>query len=236
MKASVHYVYQPPRSMREDAPPTPTEMEVQALWFEQFYQPVLLTDDGRKVEVVQPGFWNHTAGPDFTRAVVRFSREGKPDDEVTAGNVEVHLRPNDWPAHGHHSDPAYDATILHVVWETKGKPYFPATSTFRRVPQVVLGTQLVAPWPELQPLCAALLRNPLPGAMPGRCSSELARLPSEQIADILRMAGLFRLRQKARRWFWRQRLTSPEQVAGRNISVLNPAQVTIFNISVLNTG
>jgi len=36
-------------------------------------------------------------------------------------------------------------------------------------------------------------------------------LPSEQIVEILRAAGLFRLRQKARRWFWRQRLTSPEQ-------------------------
>jgi hypothetical protein len=98
------------------------------------------------------------------------------------------------------------------VWETKGgKTFFPATAAFRRVPQVALGAQLVAPWPELQPLCASLLQRPLPGAMPGRCSPELARLPADQIADILRAAGLFRLQQKARRWFWRRRLTSPTQ-------------------------
>jgi hypothetical protein len=205
-------IYLPPRSLREAPLRVPAELEVQALWFEQLYQPLLATDDGRTVEIIQPGFWNHGGGPDFTRAVVRFNKNGKGDDEVTLGNVEVHLRPADWNAHGHHTDAAYDETILHVVWEKKGeKSFFPATSSFRRVPQVVLGSQLVAPWPELQPLCASLTQRPLPGALPGRCSPALAQLLPSQIADILRAAGLFRLRQKARRWFWRQRLTSPAQ-------------------------
>ena len=212
MKAvAVRPCYLPPRSLREETATLPTEMEAQALWFEQLYQPQLETDDGRSVEIIQPGFWNHGGGPDFTRAVVRFRKGGKTDDEVTIGNVEVHLRPGDWNAHGHHADAAYDETILHVVWESKGKAFFPATTSFRRVPQVVLGAQLVAPWAELQPLCAALLQRPLPGAVPGRCSPELARLPAERIVVILRAAGLFRLRQKARRWFWRERLTNPEQ-------------------------
>src|SRR5471032_385032 len=204
--------YLPPRSLREEPVLQPTEMEAQALWFEQLYQPVLTTDDGRTVEIIQPGFWNHGGGPDFTRAVVRFKKNGKTDDDVTIGNVEVHLRPADWNAHGHHADAAYNETILHVVWETKGgKAFFPATASFRRVPQIVLGTQLVAPWAELQPLCAALLRRPLPGAVPGRCSPELAKLSADQIVDILRAAGLFRLRQKARRWFWRGQIAGPEQ-------------------------
>lgn len=198
--------------MREAEAVFPGELEIQALWFEQLYQPHLKTDDGRTVEIIQPGFWNHAGGPDFSRAVARFSKDGKADADLTIGNVEVHLRPGDWNAHGHHADAAYDQTILHVVWEAKaGKAFFPATASFRRVPQVVLSTQLVAPWAELQPLCAALLQRPLPGAVPGRCSPELAKLPSEQIVAILRAAGLFRLRQKARRWFWRERLTSPEQ-------------------------
>ena len=207
--------YLPPRSLREEPLLPPTEMEAQALWFEQLYLQVLTTDDGRTVEIIQPGFWNHGGGPDFTRAVARFRKDGKADDDLTIGNVEVHLRPADWTAHGHHTNAAYDETILHVVWESKsGRAFFPATAAFRRVPQVVLGTQLVAPWPELQPLCASLLRGPLPGAVPGRCSPALAQLPADQIADILRGAGLFRLRQKARRWFWRRRLTSPAQCSG----------------------
>ena len=82
----------------------------------RLYQPRLDTDDGRTVEIIQPGFWNHGGGPDFSRAVVRFTKDGKTDDEVTIGNVEVHLRPGDWNAHGHHADAAYDETVLHVVW------------------------------------------------------------------------------------------------------------------------
>jgi len=206
MKASA--TYRPPLSLRETPPVPPTEMELQALWFEQLYPSVLTTDDGRTVEVIQPGFWNHAAGPDFTRAAVRFSGP----DEPVVGSVEVHLRPDDWHTHGHDTDPAYDETILHVVWEAKGrKAFFPATSAFRRVPQVVLGSQLVAPWPELQPLCASLLQLPLPGATPGRCSAELAQLSPQRVLEIVRKAGLFRLRQKARRWHWRRQLTSPEQ-------------------------
>jgi len=186
-------------------------MEVQALWFEQLHQPLLATDDGRMVEVIQPGFWNHGGGPDFTRAALRFFKDGKPG-EIVVGNVEIHLRPADWSAHGHHADPAYEGTILHVVWEAKsGKAFFPATASFRRVPQVVLGSQLIAPWSELQPLCAALLHRPLPEAVPGRCSSELAALPPERMADILRAAGFFRLGQKARRWHWRRHLVGPGQ-------------------------
>jgi hypothetical protein len=211
MKDEAHS-YLPPRSMRESPPAPPSEIEAQALWFEQLYQRDLVTDDGRTVEIIQPGFWNHSGGPDFSRAVVRFSKNGEPESDIKLGNIEVHLAATDWSVHGHHADPAYNETILHVVWEVpKGKAFFPATADFRRVPQVVLSTQLVAPWQELRPLCTSLLQRPLPGAVPGRCSPELARLPSEQVADILRAAGIFRLRQKAQRWYWRKRLTSPAQ-------------------------
>ncbi|MCE0482689.1 MAG: DUF2851 family protein [Methylacidiphilales bacterium] len=203
--------YQPPRSLREPPASIPSELEVQAIWFEQLHQSVLTTDDGRTVEIIQPGFWNHGGGPDFTQTAVRFAKEGRKDKEITVGNVEVHLRPADWNAHGHDSDPAYDNTILHVVWEARGKSFFPATSSFRRVPQIVLGSQLLASWPELQPLCASVLHYPLPASTPGRCSPVLDELPKERVTDILRAAGTFRLRQKARRWFWRRHLTSPEQ-------------------------
>jgi hypothetical protein len=204
--------YLPPRAFYEETIPLPTELEGQALWFEQLHRPTLATDDGRTVEVIQPGFWNHVGGPDFNRTVIRFFTDGRPAPELTVGNVEIHLHPADWQAHGHDINPAYDQTILHVVWEITGtKAFFPATSKFRRVPQVVLGSQLVAPWPELRPLCRSLAQCPLPGAVPGRCSTLLASMPGEQVAEILRAAGMFRLGQKARRLFWRRHLTSPQQ-------------------------
>jgi hypothetical protein len=197
-----------PDYVRESAAHAPSEIEVQALWFEQFFQPTLTTDDGRAIEIIQPGFWNHGGGPDFTCAALRWAGTSEP----IVGDVEVHLRADDWHLHGHHGDPAYDNTILHVVWETrKDKAFFPATSVFRRVPQIILSTQLVAPWEELQPLCAAAAHHPLPGALPGRCSTKLAQLPAERVLEILRTAGMFRLRQKARRWHWRRRIAGPEQ-------------------------
>jgi hypothetical protein len=203
--------YQPPRSLREEPAVPPTEIEIQALWFEQLYRATLATDDGRTVEVIQPGFWNHTGGPDFIRAALRFSGPGGVE-ETRVGSVEVHLRAEDWHAHGHDADPAYDETILHVVWDSKSrKAFFPATSAFRRVPQVIFGSQLVAPWEELQPLCTSLLQRPLPDTAPGRCSATLAQLPAERVLEIVRTAGLYRVRQKAQRWYWRRRITSPEQ-------------------------
>jgi len=212
MKTAAAHRYLPPRSLRETRPEPPGELEIQALWFEQLYQPVLATDDGRKVEIIQPGFWSHAGGPDFTRVAVRFEPGDQRAEEVTVGNVEIHLRPGDWNAHGHHTDAAYNETILHVVWDlASAKAFFPATESFRRVPQVELKSQIVAPWPELQPLCASILQNPLPDAVPGRCSPELARLPAGAITEILRAAGLFRLQQKARRWFWRGKIAGPEQ-------------------------
>jgi hypothetical protein len=197
-----------PDYVRESAAPAPSEIEVQALWFEQFFKPTLTTDDGRAVEIIQPGFWNHAGGPDFTRAALRWAGSSDP----AVGDVEVHLRADDWHLHGHHGDPAYDNTILHIVWEArKDKAFFPATSAFRRVPQIILSTQLIAPWEELQPLCADAVHHPLPGAAPGRCSAKLAQLPAERVLEILRTAGMFRLRQKALRWHWRRRIVGPEQ-------------------------
>ena len=204
--------YLPAARLRETVVASPDELAVQALWFEQLYQPLLQTDDGRSVEVIQPGFWNHGGGPDFNQAVVRFQTDGKPDADLTIGKVEIHLRPGDWHAHGHHTDPAYDDTILHVVWQNPGaKAFFPATSSFRRVPQIILSPQLVAPWAELQSLCASLVQQPRPSAVPGRCSPLLAAMLPEQMLEILRAAGFFRLRQKAQRWRWRRQVAGPQQ-------------------------
>jgi hypothetical protein len=201
--------YRPP-SRTSESPVAPTELEVQSLWFEQLYANPLSTDDGRTVEIIQPGFWNHGAGPDFQRAVVRFSTKGRADAQRTVGHVEVHLRAADWQAHGHDVDPNYEGTILHVVWES-ARRFFPATVSFRSIPQIVLQNQLVAPWTELAALCGAAAQRPMPTATPGRCSPLLSRLPAERVGAILRAAGMYRAQLKGRRWFWRGKVASREQ-------------------------
>lgn len=69
----------------------------------------LMTTDGRDLEIIDPGLHNSNAGPDFFNAKIRIGKT------VWAGNVEIHLKSSDWYQHGHHLDPAYNNTILHVA-------------------------------------------------------------------------------------------------------------------------
>ena len=65
----------------------------------------MMTVDGRRVSVIDPGQPNSGSGPDFFNAKVRI------DGELWAGNVEIHVRASDWYRHGHHTDPAYNSVM-----------------------------------------------------------------------------------------------------------------------------
>lgn len=67
------------------------------------------TTDGKPIEIVSVGQYNIHAGPDFSHAHIRINGQ----DWV--GNIEIHIHASDWYKHRHHTDPAYDNTILHVV-------------------------------------------------------------------------------------------------------------------------
>jgi hypothetical protein len=77
----------------------------QRLWsgFEQ------TTTDGLSVEIISTGQYNRNAGPDFSNAHVRIGQQ----DWI--GNIEIHIHASDWYKHKHHTDGAYDNTILHIV-------------------------------------------------------------------------------------------------------------------------
>jgi hypothetical protein len=185
-------------------PIQPTEHQLQALWFEQFYPSRLTLDDGTSIKIIQPGNWNHGAGPDFTQAAIEL-----PGGVVLTGAVELHLKPGDWHRHAHHTDRAYEETILHVVWERGTRDYFPVTQDFRRVRQLYLKEQLDTPWSELSPLLTARPRGKQPVAKPGLCQKQLAPFPASRILEVLACAGRVRLAQKA------ARLRQRERYAGR---------------------
>ena len=63
----------------------------------------MVTNDGRKVRVIDPGLLNTDAGPDFFNAKVEI------DGHLWVGNVEIHVRASDWKRHHHDEDPAYDS-------------------------------------------------------------------------------------------------------------------------------
>ena len=83
-----------------------SELAVSRAWNAQWLRPdaagALRTTDGRPLTVVYRGRWTHNFGPDFQGALIAFGAE------LRQGDVEIHLRPGDWQAHGHHLNPAYN--------------------------------------------------------------------------------------------------------------------------------
>jgi hypothetical protein len=89
----------------------------------------MVTNDGHKVRVIDPGLLNTDSGPDFFNAKVEI------DGHLWVGNVEIHVRASDWKRHHHDEDPAYDSVILHVV-EKDDAPVTRINGEL--IPQVVL--------------------------------------------------------------------------------------------------
>ena len=100
------------------------------VWKHRLFPSEYLTaDDGRTVEVIDPGLHNRDAGPDFFNAKVRI------DGTLWVGNVELHMRSSEWYLHGHDADAHYDNVVLHVV-DTADAAV--TTSKGRSVPQVTV--------------------------------------------------------------------------------------------------
>jgi hypothetical protein len=173
-----------------------SERLVQAIWFDQrLNADNLHTTDGRPVRVIFPGWWNLEAGPDFRHATVQIGR----DDERT-GDVEIHLRADDWFHHGHHNDPGYNNVILHaVLWEASSQKLAHARSG-ETIPQLVLQHQLSSP---LEVLYDELDLDAYPHGTfdhGGKCVQVFETLSSEDIDGLLASAGDERFAMKARKY------------------------------------
>lgn len=174
-----------------DHPPV-SERHVQALWYDGALRPEELhTVDGMPIRVVDPGVWNLEAGPDFRDAVIEVGSSR----QRIRGDVEIHLRPADWTAHGHAGDPAYKRVVLHVTWYPGPVPVglptgcvsvclgdFLRTRTDFSPDEIDLDAYPYAKLPTTERPCAAIF----------------ARRP-DACLDLLRVLGARRLEGKVRR-------------------------------------
>jgi hypothetical protein len=179
-------------------PRIPSELELQARWFAGEFGRKFQTTTGQRAEIIQFGFWNREAGPDFQDAAIRIE-----DGPVIRGAIEIDLIDRNWELHGHGVNPAFDGTILHLFAQHSGAEFFTRTSSHRNVPQVQL---------DLAALVDSDATN-LPIAHAGRCLAPLRNLEASRVASVLEAAAQFRLRRKADRL--RQRI----EIHGRDETI-----------------
>lgn len=102
---------------------------------QRFDQANLHTSCGLPVQIIDRGTYNLNAGPDFLQARIRLG------EKLLAGHIELHVKAQDWVAHQHQHDPAYNAVILHVCLENpKQKPIYRADGTL--LPELLMKDRL----------------------------------------------------------------------------------------------
>jgi hypothetical protein len=166
--------------------PTPSELEVQSLWFEGAFGDVFETTCGRRVRVTDFGVWNSTAGPDFTDGAVEI------DGEVCAGDIELDPDVRDWERHRHGSNPDFNRVCLHVFWQApQGKRTYTRTSDHCEVIQVHLSPSMLG--------AGRRPRAGLASARLGRCSAPLKGMSPDRVRSLIESAAQQRLQRKSER-------------------------------------
>lgn len=176
----------------------PPELLLQKIWAHQrIKRGDLRCDDGRRVRILHPGFWNRGPGPDFLNAVIHFEQ-----DPPEVGDVEIDVVNSGWHGHNHDINPNFGHVLLRVLWESAA----PSSSA---PPVLALKPVLDAPLPEL----ALWLESPLVASMDlrGRCCAPLASLETSRVLDLIQEASQVRLRRKAFRFHSRARTSGWDQ-------------------------
>lgn len=158
------------------------EILLHYIWHQRLWQGFeQVTTDGRSVEIVAVGRHNLGAGPDFTNVHLRI------DGKDYYGSVEMHVCSSDWYRHHHHTDPAYDHIILHVVRQADKIVY---NSHGEPLPQCVLR------YPDNEDYLSSLLHQA--HEMDGfqtvlRCYRQLAKSPELLEEDWKKLLLIHRL-------------------------------------------
>jgi hypothetical protein len=158
----------------------------------------LRTRGGQTLKIIDPGIQNTNQGPDFLNAVIRLGKM-----EIH-GHIEVHMHGDEWFRHGHHRDPMYNNTILHVVYEKGEQVALRLDGT--QIPELIIASILD---PELLHRYQMLRRNmdDIP------CKGLMHTVPGKLMHTWFDALAVERMQQKADRirasvgeknWDWGQ--------------------------------
>ncbi|NCD33531.1 MAG: DUF2851 family protein [Spartobacteria bacterium] len=181
------------------------ERHLQCIWYDDALRPPLLTDShGEAVKVEHPGQWNLERGPDFKNATLIIGNNRR-----VCGDVEVHIRPNDWKHHGHQSNPAYNHVIAHIT-------YYPGTVDPSLFPKNTHHISLSKPLRQMDGFSFDLIDlTAYPYQIRGHetpCRNIFSAMNPDDISTFLSAAGQERLRRKTQRMALEMSIQDPEQV------------------------
>lgn len=202
------------RSGRVDEPSVglhdPVEVDerlIQVIWADQLLRRgEMVTASGKSLEIIEPGRWNTSRGPDFLDARIRLA------GEIVQGDVEIHLDSADWTRHGHHQDFEYNRVVLHAALKAHDDRPFEEKQNGQRLERVVLENLLE---PDLDTIRATVNPSDYPYGRPeglGICHEELIRLPMEQLLEFFQLSGRCRIEEKISRFEAQQRTASLHQL------------------------
>ena len=159
---------------------------VQKLWDDRrFFDFELKATDGRALQVLKPGQWNHGEGPDFAGAEILIN--GK----LLTGDVEIHVSSSNWYDHKHHLDSKYNRAVLHVVFWDDDINLRTRTQNGNRIPTLELSHRLDTPLVEL------IDEYKNPEAEQVECRIAGRRLKIEPLKSVFDQLGQERLIAKA---------------------------------------
>jgi Protein of unknown function (DUF2851) len=158
-----------------------SELEYQALWYSGAFGSTFRATNGSSIEILQFGFWNKEAGPDFVHALIRVN-----GIETLAGDIELDLSAADWERHLHGENPAFGNVVLHVFVKRSGVASFTRTVEHREILQVEL----------TQDYHSMIIETEIDLAKPGACCGPLARFSDQRVDEILETAARLRLERK----------------------------------------
>lgn len=171
----------------------PPEMQIQSWWAAG-----LLPDSGETqrhghIRILERGRWNRLPGPDFTHAEVELN------GRRLRGDIEIDPRAQDWEAHGHGANPAFDNVVLQVVLTPPPTGWYTRNNQHHEIPVLYLP-------PEAWQNTGKHEDNSLP-----RCRAPLSELDSPAIIRLLKAAAAYRQEQKRKRFHLRARSAGESQ-------------------------
>ncbi|MCG8606519.1 DUF2851 family protein [bacterium] len=164
------------------------EIFLQRLWkSRKLFSEELRTISGERVEVIYAGSENLDTGPDFKDAILKIN------SKLLKGDVEVHLEPSGWYAHGHHQDSRYNRVVLHVISQAPKDFGFIEREDGVRVPQLLVKADRAKS--QLWKASRSSVLNEV--TIVENCP--LSQCDETRIVGTLNLAGRLRLLEKAER-------------------------------------